>query len=134
MILSKEIQKLLPQILKDESAQVTFDLSNVSIRIFDKATQISFTTPVYFGGNYIPQSVRSSLNKPPALQGVTLKTMTTIDEENFSIYLHHHSHMQGINEENLLTLLEEFLWIADEWRLYLDEHDKNDLVYIHSRK
>ena len=30
----------------------------------------------------------------------------------------------------LRQLIEEFGWIAENWRLYLDEHDKNDLVHV----
>jgi hypothetical protein len=54
-----------------------------------------------------------------------------VDEPNFHIYLNFLGHLDRMNKESIRLILEEFGRLADEWHLYLDENDKNDLVYIH---
>ncbi len=130
MLIADELQKLFPELFRDESTQITFDVSDVSVRIFGRQKNVSLSTPVYFGGNYIPQSVRLSLNQSLPLQNMTLKTFFSIDEENFRIYLHHNNVLESMNDASFRDLLDDFIWIAEEWRLFLDENDRNDLVYV----
>lgn len=132
MLIADELQKIFPQLFQDETAQVTLDISDVSVRIFGRGKNVSFSTPVYFGGNFIPHSVRRSLSETPHLENVSLKTFFTIDEENFRIYLHHNNQMVSMNESGFREMLEEFIGVADEWRLILDENDQNDLIYINT--
>ncbi len=56
--------------------------------------------------------------------------MLHIDENKFEISLRYLGDIETLNTRNFNEVLEEFSGIADRWRLILDEHDRNDLVYV----
>ena len=60
----------------------------------------------------------------------SIRTFLKIDEQNYSIHLNYLGHVQALTKGNFNDLLEEFGLIAEKWRAYLDEHDKNDLIYV----
>lgn len=130
MLVVKELKKLFQQLLHDEVAHISVGGSDITVRTFDKATQVSLSTDVYFGGNFIPKSVRACVGKqPPFLKGA-VKTFLTVDENQFRIYLTYLGRLDNMTNETFRLLLEDFSTLADEWRLYLDEHDKNDLIHV----
>ena len=132
MLLEKDIKKLFQQLLIDQQVHFIVDGTDVNIRIFDHASKLSLSAPVYHGGNYIPKSVRSSLSKkmPFSTQYEHIRTYLTVDEDNFRVFLNYLDRLDHLNNESFRMLLEEFSWIANEWRLHLDEDDKQDLVHI----
>jgi hypothetical protein len=131
MLLEQDIQKIWHQLSGGDPIKIAFDGSEVMIRFLDHASKLSLTTSVYYGGNYIPASVRRGLTyKPPFTYHSFVPTFFTIDEENFQIYLNYLGQAENLTKGNFKELLEEFGWLAEKWRLYLDEHDKNDLVYV----
>lgn len=134
MIVEKEFRKLVSQLVKEEIAQIVLGHSEVTVHVLDNASKISLSSSVYFGGNFIPKSVRKSITQTPSFEKGLMKTSLVVDEENFRISLNYLGGLNHLNKRMFVDLLEEFSWLADEWRLYLDEHDKNDLVYIHSQK
>ncbi|MEM1283633.1 MAG: hypothetical protein AAGG81_08780, partial [Chlamydiota bacterium] len=108
--------------------------SDVSVRVFDNSTKLSLTTPVYFGSNYIPKSVRSGVRKtPPFERTQTINTSLTIDEESYRVFLNYIGKTEILNNAKFTHLLEDFCYLAEEWRIYLDEEDKNDRIYVHIR-
>ena len=130
MIVEKEFRKLVHQLLKEEIAQIILGHSEVTVHVLDNAMKISLSSSVYFG-NFIPKSVRKCISQTPSFEKGLIKTSLLVDEENFRINLNYFGQLNHLNKRMFVDLLEEFSWLADEWRLYLDEHDKNDLVYIH---
>lgn len=134
MIVEKEFRKLVHQLVKEEIAQIILGNSEVTVHVLDNATKISLSSTVYFGGNFIPKSVRKCISQTPAFEKHKLKTYLVVDEDNFGVSLNYLGGLNHLNKRMFVDLLEEFSWLADEWRLYLDEHDKNDLVYIHIPK
>jgi len=130
MIVTKELKKLFQQLLQNEHAHITVGATDITIRIFDKATLFSLATEVYFGGNFIPKSVRASAEKPATFARGGIKTFLTIDEKAFKIYLNYMGRLDNMNNEGFRLLLEDFSWLAEQWRLYLDKHDKNDLIHV----
>ena len=130
MIVEKEFRKLVHQLIKEEIAQIILGNSEIIVRVFDNATKISLSSTVYFGGNFIPKSVRNCLSKLPSFEKGRIKTSLTVDEENFRISLSYLGSLAHLNKRMFVDLLEDFSSIADDWRRYLDEHDKNDLVYV----
>lgn len=134
MIVEKEFRKLVHQLVKEEIAQIILGNSEVTVHVLDNATKISLSSTVYFGGNFIPKSVRKSLIQSPSFDKKVIKTSLAVDEENFRVSLNFLGGLNHLNKRMFVDLLEEFSSLADEWRLYLDEHDKNDLVYIHIPK
>jgi hypothetical protein len=134
MIVEKEFRKLVHQLLKEEIAQIVLGHSELTVHVLDNATKISLSSTVYFGGNFIPKSVRQCLTKMPSFERGLIKTSLVVDEDNFRISLNYLGALNHLNKRMFVDLLEEFSWLADEWRHYLDEHDKNDLIYVHVPK
>lgn len=134
MLIEKALKKIFQDLVTQDNTQVFLSENDVTIRSFDHASKLILTTPVYFGGNYIPQSVRLGINKsPPFEKNQTIKIFFTIDEEHFRIFLNYRGMTDDMNNKKFVHLLEDFCFLANEWRIYLDEHDKNDLVHIKVR-
>jgi hypothetical protein len=133
MVIQKELKKLFHRLSKDDFAEVEMGGSNVLVRVFDQKSTLSLSTPVYFGGNFIPKSVRHCISMKAPFIHNGIKTTLSVDEENFKIYLNYLGLTDNLNGDRFNDLLEEFAWLADEWRFYLDENDKNDLIHIHAR-
>ncbi len=130
MIMQKDLKKLFHQLGKEEFAQIELAGSNITIRVLDHSSMFSLSTPVYFGGNFIPKSVRHCISQKVSFASPGLKTNLSIDEGNFLIYLNYLGAVENLNGERFKELLEDFSILAEEWRLYLDEHDKNDLLHV----
>lgn len=130
MLVEQKVKKLFNQLLHGEIAQITLGHNDITVRIFDGASKLSFSTEVYLGGNYIPESVRLCLKGTPPFESKIIKTYRTVDEENFQIFLHYLGRLNHLNHQGFVDLIEEFSWLADHWKLYLDEHDKRDLVHV----
>jgi hypothetical protein len=131
MIVEKDFRKLVHQLVKEEIAQIIVGNSEVTVHVLDNATKISFSSTVYFGGNFIPKSVRRCITQIPSFVRGQMKTSFTVDEESFRITLNYLGGLNHLNKRMFVDFLEEFSSLADAWRLYLDEHDKNDLIYVH---
>lgn len=134
MIIEKDLRKLLHQLVKEDVAHIMLGGFDILVQTFDNSTKISLSTTVYFGGNFIPLSVRNCLSKTPAFQQGHIKTTLSLDEEHYQVSLNYIGGLDHLNKRMFIDLLEEFSWIADEWRLYLDEHDKNDLIYVRTKR
>ena len=130
MLLEKDLQKLVYQLLQMDFAHIQLDGSDIRVGIFDKATKLSLSTCVYNGGNYIPKSVRKCVSQKAPFESKEIKVYLTVDEANFQIFLNYLGNIEVLNYLLFQELLSEFTHLVDEWRLYLDKHDKDDLVYI----
>lgn len=130
MLIEKQINRLLRELSSTEQAQIHLNGFAVTVNMIDHGSKLLLTTPVYFGGNYIPNSVRSSLRKKAPFDRLGIQTFLEIDEENFSISLHYNGNAAPNGYSGIVELLEDFSWLAERWRDYLDEQDKNDLIYI----
>ncbi len=131
MIVGQDVNKLLRKLLVGNVIQLTLGDSTISMQIIDENSKLVLTTQVYYGGNFIPASVRRCVQKG-SYRGMPnfLHTTLVIDEKNFQIFLNYRGLTKDLNSDNFVDLLGDFSHEADEWRLYLDEHDKNDLVYV----
>lgn len=130
MIIEKEFRRLVHQLVKEEVAQISLGNSIVTVHVLDNARKLSLSSLVYFGGNFIPKSVRTGILLTPAFEKGHIKTYMTVDEEHFSVTLNYLGGLEHLNKRMFVDLIEEFSWLADEWRLNLDERDKNDLVHV----
>lgn len=131
MIVQKELRRLLKELTDQESAELTLSFAPIRIRVCDHGSKLALATSVYEGGNYIPKSVRQGIVGRPPIHPSAIGTFLRIDEDHYQIYLNYLGPLGHLNDTQLQEILEEFNEIADEWRSYLDEHDKNDLIYIH---
>ena len=130
MLVEKDIQQILSQLAGGDSIKIPFDGSDIMIRIIDEASKLSLTALIYDGGNYIPNSVRSCLSRKSPFFHPSILTFLTVDEQRFQIKLNYLGQAQALTHHSFKELLEDFGLIAEKWRLYLDDHDKNDLIYV----
>lgn len=130
MLAQKELKRLFHQLLQNEIAQIELGGSNITIRFHADESKFSLSTPVYLGGNFIPKSVRKCLSHKTPFASENIKTFMTVDENSFRIDLNFIGTMENLSGEKFKELLEEFSWLADEWRLFLDDHDKNDIIHV----
>lgn len=130
MLIENDLKKLFNQLANDEIAHIALGGADITVRIFENSSKISLTSPVYFGGNFIPKSVRQCANQKPPFPPGAVKTYLSIDENAYQVYLNYSGLTSNLSNNKFKDLLEEFTWQAEEWRLFLDEHDKNDLVHV----
>lgn len=130
MLVDKDIKKILSQLAEGDVIKVAYEGSDIMVRFLDTDSKLSFITSVYYGGNYIPSSVRSCLTHNAPFSHPSIRTYLSIDEQKFQISLNYLGHLNSLDHHNLHELIEEFGSIAEKWRLYLDEHDKHDLVHV----
>lgn len=130
MLIEKDIQQILSQLAVRDSINVPFDGSEIMVRVIDDASKLSLTALVYEGGNYIPSSVRNCLSRKSPWFYPSILTFLTIDEQHFQIKLHYLGQAHALTQHQFKEILEEFGLMAQKWRVYLDDHDKNDLIYV----
>jgi len=131
MLVEKEFKKVLSDLQKGEFSQVSTTEGDISIHLYDNTSKLALTAVVYEGGNYIPQGVRwASLHKPTFELPADFKTFLQIYEEEFCVRLHYLGPMDTFHQNSFKDLLDEFSELVGQWRLYLDENDRNDLVHV----
>lgn len=127
-------QEVKKRLSLGEMIQLTFDRSDISVRYLEDASTLSLTTPVYFGSNYIPLGVRNSLSHKFSISHPVIKTFLTVNEQDFKIELNYLGEAEFLNPHDFNGIIEEFNAIAEKWRLFLDEKDRNDLIYVKSKR
>lgn len=130
MIEEKQLKQIFRELVDHEWVQLTLEGTPVTIKIFDNASKLMLAAPVYIGTNYIPKSVRKSISEPAPFDHHHIRTFMHIIEEEYQIILHYLGRVEDLDQQNFHFLLEEFCKLAEEWRLFLDNLDKNDRVYV----
>jgi len=130
MLIEQEVQRLFTELVQYDRTQIELGGEVVTITTFDNGAKFLLSTPVFKGGSYIPQSVRHCLSKGLQIGDGSIRCFPKIEEEQFTVYLHYLGVTRGLNPDRFRELLEEFAWIADEWRYLLDEHGKRDLIHV----
>ena len=131
MLLDSEIEKLYRTLLSNDSAKIYFCGFELIIRVIDNASKLSLTTPVYFGQDYIPKSVRKCISAAPPFHAENIKTFVSLNNDNFQVLLHYLGKMDALNNYKFKELLTDFCAVAEMWREYLDENDRKDLLHVH---
>lgn len=126
-------QEVLRHLARGDVIQLTFDRSDINIRYVDDASKLSLSAAVYSGGNYIPTSVRHSLSHKFSPSHPSLRTFLTVDERAYQVNLNFLGDTEFLNVHSFKEIVEEFGEMAEKWRTYLDEHGKNDLVYVRAK-
>ncbi len=133
MVIDKEIRQWVGGLKEDGVSTVVVFGNPISVSVVDHGTKLFLASSVFEGGNYIPQSVRGCLIREAPFGSSYIKTFFKVDENHFSVSLHYVGSLDQLKDAEFRNLLEEFGYLTEEWRLYLDEHDKNDLVHIHAK-
>lgn len=117
-------------LVSESASQIHLGSSNIEARLLDH-DQMSLSASVYEGGNFIPQSVRKCVGGKEPFEG-WIPTRLVIEEQNYQVILTYTDSIQA-DPQIIKDLLEEFSWQAEEWRLYLEEHGRHDLIYVRSK-
>lgn len=134
MIIEKEIKRLVLDLSMHNHTEVELSGFTIAIDSYDQGSWVSLTTTIYTGGDYIPPSVRRSVNDKPLFLRGAINAEPKLFEETFQIKLSYLCKMDCVDCPDFFNLLEDFRWLAGKWRDYLDENDQNDLVYIYKNK
>lgn len=132
MVKDRDYERLFEELSINDFSQIFLNGMAITVKIFDQGAKLALATSVYEGGNYIPQSVRRCLSEKNVIKNAHINTFLKVDEEQYQISLNYLGYADHLTTEGFQLLVEEFNEQADEWRLYLDEHDKHDLVHIRS--
>lgn len=130
MLLEKDVKQMLNQLASGDSINVPFDDSTIMIRVIDHETKLSLATLIYEGDQYIPHSVRRCISHRSPFLHPSIRSFLTIDEQRFQVKLNYLGQAQPLSSSHFKEILEEFGMIAEKWRHYLDDHDKNDLIHV----
>lgn len=130
MIEEKQLKQIFRELVDHEWVEMNLQGNPVSIQILDNASKLMLTAPVYTGSNYIPKSVRKSISEAVPFDQHMIRTYMHVIEDQYKIILHYLGRVEDLNHNNFHQILEEFCFLAEEWREFLDRHDKNDLIHI----
>lgn len=128
MVIAKSAEQALSWLISQNETQIQVGESLIAMRVFDNASKLTFSTPVFVGEKFIPLSVRGCLFDQFPEQ--TIKTYLSVDEANYSVNLHYVGTVENLDNRSFKDLLEEFAGIADLWRGWLDDHDQREYVYV----
>src|ERR1700692_1156699 len=106
MVIQKDLKKLFHRLSKEDFAEVEMGGSNVLVRLLDRDSKLSLSTPVYFGGNFIPKSVRHCISMKAPFIHSGIKTTLSVDEDNFKIYLNYLGVLDNLSGDRFTDLLE----------------------------
>lgn len=127
------IKDLIDHLMQHRKAEVPVNGFLISVELAPVGRMLSFKAVVYQGYNYIPPSVRHCTSPSFIGPASTLRTGLLLDEESFSISLNFHDPIPNITQETVIYLMEEFSWVAEEWRQILEDNDQRDLIHIHAK-
>lgn len=133
MITDEQIPSIMETLMNDGFMMVIIEGLNVRLRLWNDGQIVGLSTPVYCGENYIPPSVRGALKQPLAVKSDRYQASFKLDEKACCILLE----CQGTWAEtaaDLKLMLYEFTWFACEWKNWLNEKGKGDLLPIYLKK
>ena len=130
MTLETQSNHIFYQLLLHGFASLHTGGSPIRLRVVKDSTRVVLSTPVYKGHNYIPKSVRDTIKKRDNFGGVKLQTKLSVEEEVYLILLHCSESLEHLDRKQFQDILEEFIWIAEEWRKLLEDRGRGDLIHI----
>lgn len=134
MLLERDVQRLVTHLAQTGSAEVELLGATVLLRLLDADNKLLISSEIFAGLDYVPPSVRQALGEDlPVPVAATIRTFPKIDEASSTVHLHYLGILSGMDPIQLKTLLEEFAWLADEWRRHLDDRGRDDLIRVYNQ-
>jgi len=128
MLMENNLEKVITHLLHHDDVQIEVNGVEITVHVVDDASKIFLSSLIYKGDGYIPLSVRDCLKKEAPFTSNRLNIYPALHEKKFSVTLHFMGSVE-YSPDSVGDLLNEFAFVANEWRAFLDEHDKNDLVH-----
>lgn len=130
MVVQQVVQKLLHNLVLRESSIIVISGIEILVRLNNRGEEILLSTPVYNGGNYIPNKVREAVANKKLIKSELMNIELITDEDKFEIILQYKDRADHLDLRKFKEDLEEFAWLAEEWRFRLDEEDHNDRLHV----
>ncbi len=128
-----DLNNFYKNLINNKFVNYTYETVTIQLALVEDGQSIVLTALIYSGDGYIPPSVRDSINKEVATKQISF----VIDEKTHQIYLRHLQNIfswQLLNQQEFFSILETFSESVEKWRLLLDQKDRNDLIYVTSKK
>lgn len=125
MLKEHPLQRVLRDLKRGERPRFTVEGQELTFTLAEPQSVLIVKTPVYSGENYIPASVRGSLPRKRVNH-----TYLSIDEDQYEINLQTEVGANDLTDREFEGLISEFCTEANQWRARLDDHGRNDLVYV----
>lgn len=134
MLLERDVQRLVTHLVQAGSAEVELLGATVILQLLGSDNKLLVSTEIFSGMDYVPPSVRQALGEDlPIPVAATIRTFPKIDEPSATVHLHCLSILSGVDSVQLKALLEEFAWLADEWRRHLNDRGRDDLIRVYNQ-
>lgn len=133
MLTISELKHLISELSIRKVTEISFAGSTITLKIENDGKDIRLSAPVYVGENYIPLGVREAIDKKVPFDEKIIQTALTVDEPRFAIFLEYRGDAHAIKPEVFGALMDEFGYLVDHWKEWLDERDKKDLVHVVNR-
>ena len=130
MVASKLIQTVLDELKERGNAQIRLLGSTITAKSCLNSSKLWLSAVIYGGKNYIPDSVRQCQQALSPVPHSKIPTFVTVDEKKFQLVLNYVGIMPKSNTPEVKDLIEQFSWDAEEWRYFLDDFDKRDLIRV----
>lgn len=125
MLAERRLRKILSDLNRGVGSTFEIEGQQLTFSWVDNSSVLTIKTPVYYGENYIPASVRSSLPS-----GKNRGRFFSIDEGLFEIDMLSEVDTSSMTDREFDGVLTEFCSDAEMWRSRLDGKDRNDLLYV----
>jgi hypothetical protein len=109
------------------------DIGEVSIKcsINLDTDNLLFSTILYSSNSKIPENILERANTKVVFAPGTSKAKITIDEESQVIYLSFEEHLEQVNYSRFTEQLDEFAWLAKEYKKILNEKLCSKLTFAY---
>ncbi len=131
MLSGNDIEELVFQLFMNLETNLVVDGEHLRIRLSNDMKQLKLSTVIFRGDNFIPLSIRRALRAKTIFNISLISTTFSIDEGNHEISLNFSQDLDKSGLENFEEWLEDYFWIAREWRFLLDKYGKEDLVFAY---
>lgn len=129
--MEQEIAQVYEELQTAQRGKLTLGLFDIQWARSPDRRMVYLATPIFDGGNYVPQSVRRAVGQAGLhAQGGGVGVALAIDEARFQVVLHYRTEEGVTNPDALGHIMDEFLALADEWHRLLDEYGEQDLIYV----
>ena len=130
--MSEEIlQRLYKRLQVTPMTRGTVGPFDLEIQYMPTKHELFYATSVFHGGNYVPDSVRGAVRETGVFaQAGGSDCRLFIDEVAFQVVLAYRVAWSTEDEKAFHSLTADFLAMAEEWRLLLDEYGDQDLIRV----
>lgn len=133
MITNDQLPGIIENLTEKCFAIVMIEGMLIRLSLLEDGDTLHLSTPVFYGDNYIPKSVKEALQSREVVSSELLKVSFRIDEDSYSVFLNCQGPWIG-NIDSVKEMLYEFSWLAEEWKQWLNEKGKGDLLPIYIKK